>query len=118
MKNIVPATIQEVVLFKVSTCTDLTEGRGYKLIGYYLREDDAKEDAKGKGVWGGNATIEMITKRIVIIGGSLSWTDEQCFFLGEEIQVKVGSDHKAVQSAMAKLSKAELAAMIEHARRK
>jgi len=70
-------------LYKVTTNSDLTEGRGNTvLIGYFMDHVLAQRAAKGKGVFGSDADVEPFVTTVLEVSEDGS---SRFYKLGEEI---------------------------------
>lgn len=100
------ATIETVTFYEVVSNTDLTEGRGGRVVvGRFLDRDVAEIAAKGNYVMGSDCPIEKKTWRVAHLENG------ERFLLGERIDVAFQSREDLRRISLSKLSAAERAAL-------
>lgn len=102
------ADIHELTLYKVTTNSDTTEGRGATiLIGWFIHEDVARKAARGQGVMGTDANVGPLRVKVAKTPGKKG----KMYLLGDEVSTRYEDPAEVRARALAKLTDEEKAAL-------
>ncbi len=106
-KSDLNAVISDIDLYKATTNSDTTEGRGGTiLIGYFVSKGVAEKAAKGRGVMGYDGQVDFVKCKVVTKNDTgESWT------VGEKISILYEDPAEVRARALSKLTQEERAAL-------